>query len=184
MFVAPRDGMGSLVAALPRACREGRVRLNATVERIDANSTAGWRLHVQSPATSRHSIASALIVAAPAYLQRPMLAAVDTQLADNSAQIPYAGTAIVTLAYRRDQIAHPLDGFGFVVPAVEQRRILAASFSSVKFPGRAPSEQVLIRVFIGGACQSELLDVPDDELVSNRRRGAAPSCSAFAASPL
>jgi oxygen-dependent protoporphyrinogen oxidase len=79
-------------------------------------------------------------------------------------RIEYAGTAIVTLAYQRDQIAHALDGFGFVVPAVERRRILAGSFSSVKFPGRAPDDAVLVRVFVGGACQSELLDLSDDEL--------------------
>ncbi len=57
-----------------------------------------------------------------------------------------------------------MDGFGFVVPAVEQRQILSGSFSSVKYPGRAPDGQVLIRVFIGGALQAELLDLPDEGL--------------------
>ena len=59
--------------------------------------------------------------------------------------------------FQRDQISTPLDSFGFVVPAIEKRKILSASFSSVKFPGRAPDGKVLIRVFLGGALQAELL---------------------------
>ena len=68
------------------------------------------------------------------------------------------------LGYDRTQISHPLDSFGFVVPAIENRRILSASFSSVKFPGRAPDGKVLIRVFLGGAMQRELLDLDDGQL--------------------
>jgi oxygen-dependent protoporphyrinogen oxidase len=79
-------------------------------------------------------------------------------------QIEHAGTAIVVLGYDRSQIAHPLNSFGFVVPAVERRRILSASFSSVKFRGRAPEGKALIRVFLGGALQGEMLDLTDDQL--------------------
>ena len=57
-----------------------------------------------------------------------------------------------------------MDGFGFVVPLVESRRILSGSFSSVKYPGRAPDGFELIRVFVGGACQAELVDLPDAQL--------------------
>jgi hypothetical protein len=57
-----------------------------------------------------------------------------------------------------------LDGFGFVVPAVEKRRIIAGSMASVKFPGRAPEGKVLLRVFVGGALQPELGELPDDEI--------------------
>ena len=59
--------------------------------------------------------------------------------------------------------SHPLDGFGFVVPTIEKRRIIAGSFTSVKFPGRAPEGKVLLRVFIGGALQPELLSLSDAE---------------------
>src|SRR6185437_11280446 len=65
------------------------------------------------------------------------------------------------IAYRRDQVAHPLDGFGAVVPAIEGRPILAVSFLSVKFPKRAPAGTVLLRVFIGGATQPEYFDLDD-----------------------
>jgi protoporphyrinogen/coproporphyrinogen III oxidase len=79
-------------------------------------------------------------------------------------EIEHAGSAIVVLGYDRSQIANPLDSFGFVVPAIERRRILSASFSSVKFLGRAPNGKVLIRVFLGGAMQSEMLEQSDDQL--------------------
>lgn len=67
------------------------------------------------------------------------------------------------LGFRREQITHPLDGFGFVVPTVEKRRIIAGSFTSVKYPGRAPEGKVLLRVFVGGALQPELLSLSDAE---------------------
>ena len=72
----------------------------------------------------------------------------------------------MSLGYRREQVGHPLDGFGFVVPHVENRQILSGSFASVKYPGRAPEGMVLLRVFIGGALQQELADLPDDQLIA------------------
>ena len=71
---------------------------------------------------------------------------------------------VVNVAYRRDQVAHPLDGFGVVVPAIEKRSILAVSFLSVKFPHRAPAGTVLLRVFLGGTTQPELFDRDDEAL--------------------
>jgi oxygen-dependent protoporphyrinogen oxidase len=93
-----------------------------------------------------------------------LLSAIDGSLAANLRLIEYASTAVVSLGYRRSQIAHPLDGFGCVVPAIEARRILAASFTSVKFPHRAAADRVLIRVFLGGALQPQLLAHDDHEL--------------------
>jgi oxygen-dependent protoporphyrinogen oxidase len=78
--------------------------------------------------------------------------------------IHHSGCAIVSLAYQRSQVSHPMDGFGFVVPAIEKRKIISGSFASVKYPGRAPDGWVLIRVFIGGALQAELVKLPDEQL--------------------
>ncbi|HWC88524.1 MAG TPA: protoporphyrinogen oxidase, partial [Pirellulales bacterium] len=66
--------------------------------------------------------------------------------------------------YAREQIEHPLDAFGFVVPDVEQRDILAVSFSSQKFPGRAPPGHVLLRVFLGGARRPEQMELDDQQV--------------------
>jgi oxygen-dependent protoporphyrinogen oxidase len=162
LFVTPRDGLSSLVEALAARLPEGSVRLNAPVERI-ARSENRWAVRLAGSEPGELDC-DAVIVAVGAPQAAKLLGDLDPALAGELARIEYAGTSIVCLVYRREQIAHPLDGFGFVVPAVERRRILAGSFASVKFPGRAPAGQVLVRVFIGGACQAELADRADDEL--------------------
>ena len=83
--------------------------------------------------------ADAVIVATEAHAAARFLDAQDPGLALQLRAIPYASSLIVNVAYRRDQIQHPLDGFGVVVPAIEGRSILAVSFLSVKFPNRAPA---------------------------------------------
>ncbi len=105
------------------------------------------------------------MIALPAPIAARLLQSVDAPLTTELAAIRYASAAVVSLAYDRQQIKHRLDGFGFVVPAIERRPILSASFSSVKFPDRAPTGKALIRVFIGGACQPELYELPDDQIV-------------------
>jgi oxygen-dependent protoporphyrinogen oxidase len=70
----------------------------------------------------------------------------------------------MSLALRREQVPHPLDGFGFVVPVIEERTLIAATFSSVKFPGRAPEGWVLMRAFLGGAMHAKVYEMNDDDL--------------------
>jgi oxygen-dependent protoporphyrinogen oxidase len=106
-----------------------------------------------------------VVIAAPAYRAGKMLSDVDFEVAKQLREIEYSSCAIVSLGYRREQIDHPLDGFGFVVPLVERRTILSCSFASMKYAGRAPDDSVLLRVFIGGACQPRLLHLSNDELV-------------------
>ncbi|REK11881.1 MAG: protoporphyrinogen oxidase [Planctomycetota bacterium] len=163
MFVTPRDGLSSMIDAAAARLPEGCVRLNHPVERI-TRDTEGWKLSLAGGERSAMS-ADAVIVAVGTPHASAMLAEFDPRLSADLARIEHAGSAIVSLGYARDQIEHPLDGFGFVVPAVEGRRILAGSFSSLKFAGRAPEGKVLVRVFLGGACQSEMAELPDDELV-------------------
>src|SRR5262249_20149615 len=78
-------------------------------------------------------------------------------------------TATINLAYNRADVGHALDGFGFVVPFIERRSLLACTFSSVKFLGRAPHDHVLLRAFAGGALQPEVFAL-DEEQMSARVR--------------
>ncbi len=114
-----------------------------------------------------------MIIALPSHAAADLLESVDSKLAAELAAIQYAGCAVVSLGFARSQIGHALDGFGFVVPETERRRIIAGSFASLKYPGRAPEHQVLIRVFIGGALQPEMLKLSDDELVRVAREELA-----------
>jgi len=106
----------------------------------------------------------AIILAASAPQAATTVESFDASLASELRAIPYAGTAIALVAYAESQIARPLDGFGFVVPQIDGRRILSTSFSSVKYAGRAPQGHVLLRVFLGGAARPDLVFAPESEL--------------------
>lgn len=160
MFVAPRDGMSSLVDAIAARLPENCVRLNSPVREIVSRDDGRWDV----TANDRAETFDAVIVAAPAPRAAEMLRGVDAEMCDDLSRIEMASSAVVSVAYRRGQIGHPLDGFGFVVPIADGRQTLAGSFSSVKYEGRAPDGFELMRVFVGGACQPELADLPDDDL--------------------
>ncbi len=163
MFVAPRDGISSLVQAIANRLSEGSIQLNADVSGLQRQADGSWQVSLGSGASEAARF-DAVVVATPAKTTAKLVQETDSVLAEELSAIHHSGCCIVTLGYHRSQIEHPMDGFGFVVPAVEKRKIISGSFSSVKYPGRAPDDQVLIRVFIGGALQAELLDLADDEL--------------------
>ncbi|HJN09772.1 MAG TPA: protoporphyrinogen oxidase [Pirellulaceae bacterium] len=162
MFMAPRDGLSSLIDAIAARLQADSVRLCSTVTQL-FRSGSHWSVQTTNNAAAAEPF-NAVILAASARGTARLLSELDSQLADELGAIPHASCSIVSLGYRRDQITHPLDGFGFVVPRIEKRRILSASFSSVKYPGRAPDGHVLVRVFVGGAFQPELAALPDDAL--------------------
>lgn len=165
-FLAPRDGMSQLVEALGQSLPPESIRLGSPVDRLTRGSSGQWQLRVGE----RDETFDGVVLALPAPRVVGLLQPHHKDLASELAAIPYAGAAVAVLGYARKDIRHPLDAFGLVVPAVEQRKVLAVSFASVKFPGRAADDQVLIRVFMGGALQPELLEQADDELLQLARQ--------------
>ena len=106
----------------------------------------------------------------PAHGAAALLRPVDGDLADELAAIPYASSAIVTFAFRREEIPHPLDGFGFRRSATSSvARCWRARSAVSSTPGRAPAEFVLVRAFVGGALQPELVELDDGELLARIR---------------
>jgi oxygen-dependent protoporphyrinogen oxidase len=171
LFASLADGMGTLPRALAAALPEGSVRTSAMVRRIwRPEPNSAWRVELLNGDTIE---ASAVVVTTEAHSAARFLDGYDPDLALQLRAIPYASSAIVNVAYRRDQIAHPLDGFGVVVPEVEERSLLAVSFLSVKFPRRAPAGTVLLRVFVGGATHPELFEKEDHEIKDLVRRELA-----------
>lgn len=163
MFVSLADGMGALPRALAAALPAGSVRAGSVVRRISRTPGGpGWLVE---PLNGPPIEAAAVVATTEAHATARMIDAIDPALALQLRAIPYASTVIVNVAYRRDQIQHPLDGFGVVAPIIESRSILAASFLNVKFPQRAPAGTALFRVFIGGATQPELFDLDDDGIL-------------------
>jgi protoporphyrinogen/coproporphyrinogen III oxidase len=118
--------------------------------------------------------ARAVVLATPAYVTSALLREHDHELARLCADVRYTSTATVVLAFRRDTVAHPLNGSGFVVPRVERSPILAASWLSSKWPHRAPDDRVLLRTFVGGARDPYVLDQSDNELVSRSLSALRP----------
>jgi len=98
-----------------------------------------------------------------------VLASADEPLSRELASIEHASTATVCFAYAREQIGHPLDAAGFLVPKSEGRKITAGTFISSKWPGRAPPGHALVRAFVGGAHDAETASLPEDELGSLAR---------------
>ncbi len=178
LFVTFADGMEELTRVLATRLPPGAVRLKERVTGATCESGA-WRVATGSGAVFD---GDALILAPEAYQAARILRYVDPGLAHLLEGIPQASSATVTLAYRRDEIRHPLDGFGFVVPQLERRAIIACSFSSVKYPGRAPDGHALLRVFMGGALNESVLEADDASLVATARAELA-SLLGVAAAP-
>lgn len=168
-FATPAEGMAALVGALADQLPPGTVRLHTPVDAVVADEAGRWMLALGGNAP-RVLTVDGLVLATPAHQSAAMLQGADAELARELRQIEYASCAVVSLGYRREQIGHSLDGFGFVVPLVEERLILSCSFSSVKYPGRAPEGHVLLRVFVGGACQAGLMRLPGPTLIELARR--------------
>ncbi len=164
-FVAPRRGMSAFVDAIVQRLRRQQVaiRLNSPVQQMSCDDHS-WTLRVGDHELETIK-ADGVILATPAGPSARLLGEMDARLGRDLGSIPYGSCAIVSLGYRRDQIGHALNGFGVVVPLAECRRILSASFSSVKYRGRAPADHVLLRLFIGGACQSDLLYMDNAHLL-------------------
>jgi oxygen-dependent protoporphyrinogen oxidase len=155
-FLTPTTGLAEIVEAL--------------VEYLNARGVA---LHTNTPVSSIRQIlsgysveteklgsveAAALILAAPAYASGSLLEALDSTLAEALESIPYASTATISLAYRQSDMPRPLDGYGYVIPRAEGREALACTWTSTKFPHRAPEGYALIRVFVGRAGQEVTRD--------------------------
>jgi protoporphyrinogen/coproporphyrinogen III oxidase len=187
MFVTLQDGLSSLVEAMAARLPPGAVRLETRVVQIERRDDA-WRVWTESNRGNAEQSPSlqvskspnqespfplppspffnfdALILATPSPVTAGLLRPTDAALAAELASIAHSGTAIVSLGYESHQIGHPLDGMGAVVPAIERSPILACSFSSRKYPHRAPEGKELLRVFVGGARRPELAEMDDDQL--------------------
>ena len=165
LFVTFQNGMEELVATLASRLPPGTALLKHRVDGIERHGQ-GWRVLSAEGAAVE---ADRVIVAAEAYTTSRLLRYVDPALATLLGEIPYASSATVTLGYRRGDVPNPLDGFGFVVPRTERRAVLACTFSSVKYPGRAPEGHALLRCFVGGALNEGILESDDGALVAGTR---------------
>jgi oxygen-dependent protoporphyrinogen oxidase len=161
VFASLRGGMGTLVQALERRLEAGAVRYGSAVHHIQ-RIDGGWRTGADE--------ARAVILAVPARTAASLLAPIDADAAALCARVPYVSTASVSLAWPRTAIAHPLAGTGFVVARRHSDvRITACTWVSSKWEDRAPEGTALVRAFIGGAHDPDVVSESDDALVATVR---------------
>ncbi|HKP83835.1 MAG TPA: protoporphyrinogen oxidase [Pyrinomonadaceae bacterium] len=156
LFLSFDRGVQVLVDALTQI--KADFRLNTRAQRLTFDQ--GWTITTDKDEALK---ADAVCLAVPAYIAASLLTG---ELADKLRQIKYASTATINFGYRRTAISHPLNGFGFVVPYIEKRSLIACTFSSVKFSGRVPDGHVLLRAFAGGALQPEIFALDESELAA------------------
>jgi oxygen-dependent protoporphyrinogen oxidase len=167
-FLSLEGGVGSLVDALvDRVRSDGAILRARTAVRSLARSGSHWVIDVESEEPIR---ADAVLLAVPAHVAARIVGELDGALARDLAAIPYGSSATVFLAYRRADVAHPLDGVGFVVPRAIGRSVRAGTWVSSKWHGRAPDGHVLLRAFFGGIGGEGDLALDDARLISLARR--------------
>lgn len=173
LFISFKEGMSSFIEALVNAVRQGGVQVRPgcpvkTLKRIpdDAPSKSGagrWRLGLEDGADLA---ADDLVLALPAWEAARLLGGVEGAPAQELSRIQYASSVVVNLAYERHQWTRPVEAFGFVVPHDEGRSIIAGSFTGAKYAGREPGDGVLVRLFLGGSLQPELVELGEEKLAA------------------
>jgi oxygen-dependent protoporphyrinogen oxidase len=167
-FLAPRQGMSWWMNALRSQLRTP-VHLGVRVNEIQSTSGGKWRLigeGLPDPAASY----DAVCLSTPSWVSADLLMHTAPAVAALLDRIPYASSAVAILAIPKSEIRPEAMCFGVVVPKTESRDSLAISLTSEKYPGRAPEDTVLARIFMGGAIRPEILDQTDEQLLSIARR--------------
>jgi protoporphyrinogen/coproporphyrinogen III oxidase len=161
-FISFKTGAHELIDALVDQL-DADLRLHTAVEAVETCDGGGYTLTLSSVETLE---ADAVIFATPANVTAKLLQQAAPEAAAHLREIRYAGIGTIYLSYRREDVPHPLDGFGVVIPSSEGRRIDGMTWTSSKWAGRAPSGQGLLRVFFGGPQTRDVLDLNDADLLA------------------
>jgi oxygen-dependent protoporphyrinogen oxidase len=168
MFVTLRNGLGDLVTALvDRLQKEGiavRAGVRVAALRVRSHELGRWKYDVICEGGPPMT-ADAVVFATPAYTTAELVRPLSPVAAGLLEQIPYASTATLSLVYEGRQLAARLEGSGFVVPRVEGRDLLAATWTSHKWPYRASAHEMSVRCYVGGVGRGRILDQDDDDLI-------------------
>jgi oxygen-dependent protoporphyrinogen oxidase len=178
-FTALRGGMQQMVDALAARLDSARVRLATAVSGL-ARVEGRWRVTAGGSA----EFYDAVIVASPAWAAGVLLRPVDAELGEDLGAIPYSSSITVNLIYDEAKLGRLPDGFGFLVPCSEGRAMLACTFVHRKFIGRTPPGKVVLRAFLGGMKNEDLLAEPDATLVATVQRELREILGASVMGPL
>jgi len=168
MFVTLRNGLSDLVTVVAgHLCKAGAV-LKAGVQaeslRVRSHKPGRWMYDILC--TDGTTLAAeAVVLATPAYISADLVRPLSPVAAGVMDSIPYASTATISLVYRAADVGNRLEGFGFIVPRAEGRDLIAATWTSQKWPHRASEQDVSVRCYLGGVGREAILDHDDQHLV-------------------
>ncbi len=172
MFVSLKNGLSDLVTALTTRLTQQDVelRLGCQVDamRVRSHQLGRWMYDLILNDGSALSTES-LVLATPAYVSADLLRPLTPIAGGLLEMIPYASTATIAMTYPADSVAGAIEGFGFIVPRKEGRNLIAATWASLKWPHRAPADQVLVRCYVGGVGREAILQLDDDQLAARVR---------------
>jgi len=160
-FTAFTTGMHRLPEAMAEYAGRDKMRVGATVAGVERAEDGGWSV-VLGDGTS--VAGDAVVFATESWAAEPLVRSVDTSIADSLAEIPASSSATVSLAFDESEIGIDMNAFGVLCPAKEKSKLLAATYSSTKWPGRAPKGMVLLRGFVGGPQNQAIMEKSDAEL--------------------
>jgi len=163
-FVSLRGGMDVLVEAIAADLGRTDVRVGRAAALVSRREP-GFEVALADGETI---VADGVVLATPAFVTAELLASLDRELADAHAEIPYASSVVVTLAFSRADVV-PLDGYGYVVPRAEGGDVLACTWSSQKWEHRAPEDAVLLRVYAGRYGGRDVTTDSDEQVVARAR---------------
>ncbi len=169
LFTTLRGGMSQMVDAIAAQLLPGAVHLETPVHAITGveklvrglpSAHAGWTVETAFEKKLCHGV----ILALPAWSTAGLLRFIDHPLSEALAGVSYSSSITVTLGYDSSDLAKLPPGFGFLVPTVENRAMLACTFVHTKFAGRVPPDKGLLRCFLGGSGNDRLLDESNETL--------------------
>jgi oxygen-dependent protoporphyrinogen oxidase len=158
LFQTMRGGLGTLIDALLRAVSGHTRVVAATAEGVEQQSE-GFRVRITGGSLEADSV----VLACQAYQAAELIQSLDPRLADLLVSIPYNSSITVALGYDKTTFERALNGFGFLVPRLERRRVVACTWVGTKFSHRVPNDKVVLRCFLN---DDAALDQPEEELVA------------------
>jgi protoporphyrinogen/coproporphyrinogen III oxidase len=183
MFVSLKNGLSDLVAALVHRLTDYGVILKGGCAvdalRVRSHQLGRWMYDLILRDGSALSVDS-LVLATPAYVTAELVRPLTPTAGGLLELIPYASTATIAMAYPRAAVDGAAEGFGFVVPRAEGRDLIAATWTSLKWPHRAPPDQLLARCYVGGVGRETILQLDDQALVARVRDELANLCGVTA----
>lgn len=161
-FTSFVNGMQQLTDRMAEVAGLEKMRIGRSVVSLQPKHQHRWEIHLSDSSTLE---GDAVILATESWAAEPLLRPLDQAIADALAGIPCTSSATVSFAFHEAEVGFDLNAFGVLCPLVEKRALMAATYSSTKWPGRAPKGRVLLRGFVGGPHHQAIMERSDEEII-------------------